>query len=272
MFRRWLRPSDSRVAEIPGGLAVYAIGDIHGRLDLVTELLGKIAGDADRHPEDRERRLIFLGDYIDRGMQSRGVLDVLLARPWPGFASTFLMGNHEEAMLEFLEGRSDGNAWLSYGGLETLVSYGVPVRRLPSEASAKIAFLREALRKAVPAAHVDFLGNCLLSHTEGDYVFVHAGIRPGWPMEQQTRLDMLWIRDDFLGSRLPLPGKVVVHGHTICEVPQDLGHRIGIDTGAFVSGRLTCLVLRGSTRRFLNTGDMYQEHGWTAGTQAWGSH
>lgn len=256
MFRRWLRPAESPAAAIPAGLAVYAIGDIHGRLDLVTELLGKIADDAGRHPEDGERRLIFLGDYIDRGMHSRGVVDALLAKPWPGFTSTFLMGNHEDAMLEFLEGRSDGTAWLSYGGLETMVSYGVPVRSLPSDASAAMA-LREALRQAVPTTHVDFLSKCVLSHTEGDYVFVHAGIRPGLPMEQQSRLDLLWIRDDFLRARLALPGKVVVHGHTICEVPQDLGHRIDIDTGAFVSGRLTCLVLRGSTRRFLNTGGAY---------------
>lgn len=257
MIRRWLRPVESPPpAEIPGGLAVYAIGDIHGRLDLLTDLLAKIAADADRHPEDHGRRLVFLGDYIDRGMQSRDVVDALLARPWDGFASTFLMGNHEEAMLDFLEGRSDGLGWLSYGGLETLVSYGVPVRRFPSDAQA-IADLRRALRQAVPAAHVEFMSKCVLSHGEGDYVFVHAGVRPGRAMEQQTQRDLLWIRDDFLRARLPLPGKVVVHGHTICEVPQDLGYRIDVDTGAFVSGRLTCLVLRGRTRRFLNTGDTY---------------
>ncbi len=256
MFRRWLRPAEAPAATIPAGLAVYAIGDIHGRLDLVTELLEQIVEDAVRHGEDRDRRLIFLGDYIDRGMQSRGVLDALLARSWPGFATTFLMGNHEDAMLEFLEGRSDGTAWLSYGGLETSLSYGVPVRRLPSDEAAAV-HLRESLRRAVPAEHVDFLSNCVLSHAEGDYVFVHAGVRPGRPMEQQTRTDLLWIRDDFLRARSALPGRVVVHGHTICEVPQDLGHRIDIDTGAFVSGRLTCLVLRGSTRRFLNTGDSY---------------
>jgi len=256
MFRRWLRRAELLPAVVPDGRALYAIGDIHGRLDLITELLTKIADDAGRHPEDSERRLIFLGDYIDRGMQSRGVVETLLSKPWSGFASTFLMGNHEEAMLDFLEGRSDGIAWLSYGGVETLLSYGVPVPSLPSDGPAAMD-LREALRQAVPMAHVDFLSSCVLSHTEGDYVFVHAGVRPGRTMEQQTRRDLLWIRDDFLRARLPLPGKVVVHGHTICEVPQDLGHRIDIDTGAFVSGRLTCLVIRGSTRRFLNTGDTY---------------
>jgi serine/threonine protein phosphatase 1 len=253
MFRSWLSRVELPSAAVADGRAIYAIGDIHGRLDLITELLTKIADDAGQHPEDRERRLIFLGDYIDRGMQSRGVVETLLSKPWSGFDSIFLMGNHEEGMLDFLRGRSDESAWLSYGGVETLLSYGVAVRRLPPDGSATRE-LREALRQAVPVTHVDFLSSCVLSHTEGDYVFVHAGVRPGRPMEQQTRDDLLWIRDHFLRARLPLPGKVVVHGHTICEVPQDLGYRIDIDTGAFASGRLTCLVIRGRTRRFLNTG------------------
>jgi serine/threonine protein phosphatase 1 len=253
MFRRLLIRAELASAAVLDGRAVYAVGDIHGRLDLLTELLTKIAYDAGRHPEDCERRLIFLGDYIDRGMESRGVVETLLSKPWSGFDSTFLLGNHEEAMLDFIRGRSDGSAWVAYGGVETLLSYGVALRRLPLDGSATRE-LREALRQAVPVAHIDFLNNCVLSHTEGDYVFVHAGVRPGRAMEQQTRDDLLWIRDDFLRARVPLPGKVVVHGHTICEMPQDLGYRIDIDTGAFVSGRLTCLVIRGSTRRFLNTG------------------
>ena len=253
MFRRWSSRAELPSAAIPDGRAIYAIGDIHGRLDLVTELLTKIADDAKRHPKDCKRRLIFLGDYIDRGMQSRGVVETLLSKPWSGFDSTFLVGNHEEAMLDFLRCRSDGSAWLSYGGVETLLSYGVAVPSLPLDGPA-IRELREALRQAIPVAHVDFLSNCVLSHTEGDYVFVHAGVRPGRTVEQQTRSDLLWIREDFLRARLPLPGKVVVHGHTICAVPQDLGYRIDIDTGAFASGRLTCLVIRGRTRRFLNTG------------------
>ena len=161
-------------------------------------------------------------------------------------------------MLEFLDGRSDGLGWLSYGGLETLVSYGVLLRALPTNAVAA-GELRDALRAAVPAAHVDFMRSCVLSHREGDYVFVHAGVRPGRPLAMQQRQDLLWIRDDFLRAASPLPGAVVVHGHTICDVPQDLGHRIDIDTGAFVSGRLTCLVLRDHSRRFLATGGMPSE-------------
>ena len=256
MFERWRRrrsTAQSTAPRIADGLAVYAIGDIHGRLDLLTALLAQVAADGERHPADQRRQLVFLGDYIDRGTESRGVIDALLRPGWPDFPRIFLMGNHEDAMLEFLDEQSDGVAWLTYGGLETLLSYGVAIRRLPTSA-ASAAELRETLRAAVPQDHVDFLRRCVLSHAAGDYVFVHAGVRPGRPLEQQDRRDLLWIRDEFLRVAGALPGKVVVHGHTICDAPQDLGHRIDIDTGAFVSGRLTCLVLRGTARRFLTTG------------------
>ena len=247
--RRRLAATTPSVAD---GLAIYAIGDIHGRLDLLTDLLAQVAADAKRHPADQHRELVFLGDYIDRGTQSRGVIDALLDLAWPEFTPTFLMGNHEEAMLEFLDEQTDGVGWLTYGGLETLISYGVAIRRLPTDA-ASAAELRDTLRAAVPPRHIDFLRSCVLSHVEGDYVFVHAGVRPGRSLEQQDRRDLLWIREEFLRAPAALPGKVVVHGHTICDAPQDLGHRIDIDTGAFVSGRLTCLVLRGTARRFLTT-------------------
>jgi serine/threonine protein phosphatase 1 len=255
MLKHWFqRPSiRSAPSRVPAGRAVYAVGDVHGRLDLVLELLKKIERDGDRHPEDRERNLIFLGDYVDRGPDSRGVIELLRSLSLSGFSYTFLLGNHEEAMLDFLDARSDGLGWLSYGGLETLLSYDVPLRGLPT-IGASIEELRKALRAAVPPNHIDFMRNCTLSHCEGDYVFVHAGVRPGKPLAQQQREDLLWIRDDFLSAPSPLPGKVVVHGHTICDVPQDLGYRIDIDTGAFVSGHLTCLILRDNSRRFLSTG------------------
>lgn len=250
-FSRWApRSANARVAD---GRAVYAIGDIHGRLDLLEELLAHVAADAGRHPADRDRELVFLGDYIDRGPESPRVIDALLGLDWPDFRLVFLMGNHEDAMLEFLDGRSDGVPWLTYGGLETLVSYGVAIRRLPAN-DESAAELRSALWAAVPENHVDFLRRCVMSHIADDYVFVHAGVRPGRALEHQEPRDLLWIREDFLRASNPLPGHVVVHGHTICDAPQDLGHRIDIDTGAFVSGRLTCLVLRGTARRFLSTG------------------
>lgn len=255
MLQRWLsrwaiRSANARITD---GQAVYAVGDIHGRRDLLDELLAEIAADAEGHPEDGGRSLVFLGDYIDRGPESPQVIEALLQFDWPGFTPVFLMGNHEDSMLEFLDGDSNGVAWLTYGGLETLISYGVAVRRLPTNDGAA-AELREALWTAVPRRHVDFLRRCVLSHVIDDYVFVHAGVRPGRSLEQQARQDLLWIREEFLRAPAALPGYVVVHGHTICDAPQDLGHRIDIDTGAFVSGRLTCLVLRGVTRRFLTTG------------------
>lgn len=265
MLRRLFQraPAPTRPAEVPAGVAVYAVGDIHGRLDLLEDLLRRIGEDADRHPEDVERRLIFLGDYIDRGPASQGVVERLLHDPLPGFATVHLLGNHEEALLDFVDGRSDGLGWLSYGGLGTLVSYEVPLRRLPNTAQATVE-LRRSVAELVPRAHIDFFRRCTLSHGVGDYLFVHAGVRPGVAMEKQSPADLLWIRDDFLRSRAPFPGRVVVHGHTICDMPQDLGVRINVDTGAFVSGRLTCLALRGASRRFLTTLD----HPWSSGSGA----
>jgi len=255
MFRRLFgRGASGRPGTIPPGHAAYAIGDVHGRLDLLRELLQRIADDAARHPADAARSLVFLGDYIDRGTESRGVVDYLLRDPLPGFLTIRLMGNHEDAILAFLDGDSDGLDWLSFGGLETLLSYGVPLRRLPHTEDA-VADLRLSLLSALPREHLDFFRRGALRHTIGDYLFVHAGVRPNVPIDLQTPTDLMWIRDDFLRSRMPLPGHVVVHGHTICDLPQDRDHRINIDTGAFVSGRLTCLVLRGNERRFISTLD-----------------
>ena len=256
-WSRWFgrASSPASLASVPAGQAVYAVGDIHGRVDLLESLLRRIAAEAEHHRDDSQRSLIFLGDYIDRGASSRGVVERLLQDPLPGFTTVRLLGNHEEAMLDFLDERSDGLDWLSYGGLETLMSYGVPLRGFPDTAQ-RAAELRSALRDAVPQAHLGFYRGCILHHTVGDYVFVHAGVRPGVPLQNQNPADLLWIRDEFLRARSALPGKVVVHGHTICDLPQDLGHRVNIDTGAFVSGRLTCLVLRGSLRQFISTLDV----------------
>jgi serine/threonine protein phosphatase 1 len=249
----------TRPGTVPAGQAVYAVGDVHGRLDLLEDLLVRIREDAGQHPSDSTRSLVFLGDYVDRGPESRGVVDAVMSDLLPGFTTIRLMGNHEEAMLSFLDGESDGLDWLSFGGLETLLSYGVPLRSLPNSGEA-VKALQAALIETVPERHVAFFRQCLLHYTVGDYVFVHAGVRPGVALEKQTQTDLLWIRDDFLRVRAPLPGRVVVHGHTICDLPQNRGHRINIDTGAFVSGRLTCLVLRGNERRFLSTGEQVADH------------
>ena len=232
---------------------MYAIGDIHGRLDLMSQLLEQITKDAARHPGDLERKLVFLGDYVDRGPESRGVVEVLRSRPLPGFTSVFLLGNHEEAMLDFLDGRSDGMGWLSYGGLETLA--------LLRRSASRPAHQRGVSRRTAGSVAGRGSGRTCRFHAQlhaqslrGRLRFCPCRRPTGKTLAMQQRNDLLWIREDFLRATSPLPGKVVVHGHTICDVPQDLGYRIDIDTGAFVSGRLTCLILRNQSRRFLATG------------------
>lgn len=253
IFRRLFGGGPSaQLGQVPAGQAVYAIGDIHGRFDLMQDLLRRIVEDAAGHPQNEVRHLIFLGDYIDRGSESRAVVEALLRDPIYGFQTVRLMGNHEEAFLAFLDRRSDGLDWLTFGGLETLLSYGVPLRSMPRTEEA-VEELRLSVLSAVPKPHVELMRNCTLHHTIGDYFFVHAGVRPGVPIERQSPTDMMWIRDDFLRARTPLPGRVVVHGHTICDLPEDRGYRVNIDTGAFASGRLTCLALRGQERRFIST-------------------
>lgn len=182
------------------------------------------------------------------------MVDRLLGDPLSGFDTVRLRGNHEDALLAFLDGHANGLDWLGFGGVETLLSYGVPIRGLP-DTPEREADLRAALAAVLPPAHDAFYRRSALCHCEGDYLFVHAGVRPGLPLEGQSAEDLLWIRDDFLRVRDPLPGRVVVHGHTICDLPQDRGSRINIDTGAFVSGRLTGLVLRGGRRQFMTTLD-----------------
>jgi serine/threonine protein phosphatase 1 len=253
IFRRLFGRDRSRQpGQVPAGHAVYAIGDIHGRFDLMQDLLRRIVDDASGHESSETRHLIFLGDYIDRGPESRAVVEALLKDPIYAFQTVRLMGNHEEAFLAFLDGYSDGLDWLTFGGLETLLSYGVPLRTLPRTSDA-VEELRLSVISAVPRSHVELMRKCILHHTVGDYFFVHAGVRPGLPVERQSATDMMWIRDDFLRARSPLPGRVVVHGHTICDLPDDRGYRVNIDTGAFASGHLTCLVLRGQDRSFICT-------------------
>jgi len=248
----WFNRSRSLPApRVPDGTRLYAVGDIHGRDDLLDQVLQAIWRDAESVPDDARRVLLYLGDYVDRGLGSRQVIERLLRRPLEDFETIHLLGNHEEAFLGFLEGTPIAFDWFKYGGLETLYSYDVPIPRRPSAPADMDALRRQAVA-AVPAAHVAFLRNCKLMHVEGDYAFAHAGVRPGVPLERQEADDLLWIRDAFLTSRAD-HGKVVVHGHTICERPEIRPNRINIDTGAYASGRLTCLVLEGAERRFLHT-------------------
>ncbi len=248
--RRAARADATRpAAEAPPGARIYAIGDIHGRSDLLDRMHGMIRADSADRPE-AEKIVVYLGDYVDRGDDSRGVIDRLIAHPLQGFRAVALRGNHEAFLLRFLEDPEVGPAWVSNGGDATLYSYGVDWRQALGDGD--LAALSRALGAALPPDHLAFLQNLALSDVEGDYLFVHAGIRPGVELEAQSPDDMMWIRGEFLDSGLD-HGRVVVHGHTITEEPELRANRIGIDTGAFASGKLTCLVLDGATRRILQT-------------------
>jgi serine/threonine protein phosphatase 1 len=235
---------------VPTGTRLYAIGDIHGRADLLAGLTHRIRDDADRREAPR-KIVVYLGDYIDRGPHSREVIDRLLGPPPPGFEHVHLRGNHEEFMLRFLGDASVGWPWLANGGRETLQSYGVD----PPSAQAgpdALERARAALAECIPAEHLDFLRGLRLLHEEGDFCFVHAGVKPGVALHKQREHDLLWIRDEFLTSHAEF-GRVIVHGHSITAVPDERPNRIGIDTGAYMSDRLTCLVLEGTERAFLQT-------------------
>lgn len=235
---------------VPPGTRVYAIGDVHGRLDLLMRLEAMMEADLARSRPARTVA-VYLGDYVDRGVASRGVLDHLLDHPPPVDEVVHLLGNHEETMCRFLVDPWIGENWLRFGGLETLKSYGVaPDPDLPAE--ERLRRMQEGFSLAVPERHWAFLEGLPLRHEEGGYFFVHAGVRPRVPLDRQRRFDLLWIRDEFLDSEVD-HGRVVVHGHSISSEPEILPNRIGIDTGAFMSGRLTALVLEGEERRFLST-------------------
>ena len=237
-------------------MTLYAIGDIHGRLDLLQQLHQLIEQDAGAKQSER-KVIVYLGDYVDRGLQSKGVLDCLLSGPPEGFEGVYLKGNHEEAILDFLRDYNFGNTWKYYGGLETLHSYGVTEASTSDNAEAFEA-AQKSLAEKLPEEHLKFLRGLRVSATFGDYFFVHAGVRPGVPLDRQVEDDMLWIRDEFLRSNSSF-GKVIVHGHTPEEAPVIARNRIGIDTGAYMTDMLTCLVLTGESREFLYTGSLVPE-------------
>jgi len=231
----------------PDDTVVYAIGDVHGRLDLLESLEQKIQNDARGRTEPR-KVIVYLGDFVDRGYQSREVLDHLLGPGPAGFERVFLQGNHEEFLLRFLNDSSIARSWFSNGGLETMMSYGVQVSMSASDTSRVQADFKSAL----PDAHRAFLEALPSMHQEGDYVFVHAGIRPGVALDAQDPEDLRWIRSDFLEDTRD-HGAVIVHGHTVVENPVNRPNRICVDTGAYATSELTCVVLHGYEREFLST-------------------
>lgn len=243
MIRFFQRLKGERAASPPGlpeGQRVYAIGDVHGRLDLLLELMQRIQADDAARPA-AETSVVMLGDLMDRGPATAGVIEYLRAFR-PSFATfRFVMGNHEEAMLASLDDRTGDphrTGWLGFGGTETLISYGMPERLLALPGPALVA----ALHHYIPRAHLEFLRDFEDHVSIGDYLFVHAGIRPGIPLSGQKAADFRWIRGDFLDDRRS-HGIMVVHGHTISPAPQILANRIGIDTGAYRTGVLTALGL-----------------------------
>lgn len=236
--------------QVPVGTRVYAIGDVHGRLDLLDALLARIADERARDPVDHVH-LVMLGDLIDRGPQSAQVVERLLTRPADIDEMHLLMGNHEEALLEILDGaHAQLPGWIRYGGEQALQSYGLEDATIFGDREALVA----QIHAGIPASHVRLFRSMVDYVQIGDYLFVHAGIFPGRPLDQQQVHDLRWIRDEFLDDPRD-HGVMVVHGHTITPDVDCRTNRIGIDTGAYRSGMLTALVIEGRSQRFLKTGE-----------------
>jgi len=236
-------------AYISDATRLYVIGDIHGRADLLDQIAEKISLDIRQYPGPK-CLTITLGDYIDRGPDSRGVLDRLARNPFPT-SYVALKGNHEELFESFMQDPSIGHHWRRLGALETIHSYRVPVSALMTGQGFEEA--RNALKLAVPNEHLRFLASLKTSLTIGEFFLCHAGVRPSVSLERQKVDDLLWIREEFLSSTMSF-GKIVIHGHSPVQWPEVRPNRINIDTGAFATGRLTCLVVEnGRPRRFLFT-------------------
>jgi len=243
--------ADGRPASTPPGERLYAIGDIHGRLDLLARLEDAIADELRARPPRGPVRLVYVGDYVDRGPDSKGVLDRLARAAARRADTSFLLGNHDLWFRAFLDGGEAASAWLGSGGDVTLASYGLI--DLPALGdTAGWARARTWLHRRMPASHRRFLAGLQPGVRHGDYFFAHAGIRPGLPIDRQERRDLVFIREPFLSDESDL-GVVVVHGHTVGEAPVVRRNRIGIDTGAYWTGRLTAVVLEDQTLRFLQT-------------------
>ncbi|MDU6374656.1 MAG: metallophosphoesterase family protein, partial [Bradyrhizobium sp.] len=239
-----------RRPQIPPGMRVYAFGDIHGRLDLLEALLAQVERDLAVRPVERPL-FIFLGDYIDRGPASRKTIDRLsqLSRSQE---CIFLKGNHEALAIRGLTDRAAFDRWMRLGGFETLVSYGVTPGFLSAGPSRPVPEIQATFHAALATGHMQFFRNLQTSFALGDFFFVHAGVRPGVELSQQAEEDLLWIRSEFLDASNDF-GKVVVHGHTPTKAVEVTTNRVNIDTGAFATGRLSCLVVEGAALSVIDT-------------------
>lgn len=242
MFRaRRAAPSHA----VPDGERFYVIGDIHGRHDLFSQLVAAIEAD-DVAAGEAKTTIVLLGDLVDRGPDSAGV--IRLARQLQQRREVRLLaGNHEEMFLESFENEDVLRHFLKHGGRETILSYGVDRMQYNN---AELHDLQDMMIAAVPREDRDFLAGFDEYLVAGDYLFVHAGIDPALPLEEQKRRDMLWIRERFLRHGAAHP-HMVVHGHSISEDVDERSNRIGLDTGAYRTGRLTALVLEGTSRRYI---------------------
>lgn len=232
---------------IPEGERVYAIGDIHGRNDLLQMLLKKLEVDAQTFKG--KITLVCIGDYIDRGPDSKGVIDTLMTQVPTAWQKVFLRGNHEQAMLDFMENPVLRTEWLGWGGVQALESYGIPLYG-PKGARAPDALAAELALALEETGHKAFFEATQLTHVSGNYLFVHAGVRRGIPLEKQMANDLIFIREDFIRRAHDLPYRVVF-GHTILLEPLVEDDRIGLDTGAFQSGTLTAVKLEGEALEIL---------------------
>jgi serine/threonine protein phosphatase 1 len=233
-------------ARIPDGLRVYAVGDVHGRADLLDNVLSRVDADLAKRPIHHSVR-VFLGDYIDRGPESPEVVDRLV-RCGRRNSVIFLKGNHESYLARFLADSKILDMWRREGGLNTLVSYGL--RPSVSSGSQEKAQLSTALNQILPLSHRLFFGQLKTMFACGDFLFVHAGIRPGIPLENQKEQDLLEIREDFLQYKKPL-SKFIIHGHSPVMEPDVRTNRINIDTGAYATNRLTCIMLENDEFAFI---------------------
>jgi serine/threonine protein phosphatase 1 len=248
MFSRFFGGREAAPSAIPAGQRVYAIGDIHGRDDLFADLIARIDADSAARGE-AEVTLVLLGDLIDRGPASPAVVDRAIALK-NSRAVRVLKGNHEEAFLKALSGDEAAmQMLLRFGGDATLVSYGIPGIEVETLDTGSLLWKAAS---AVPEAHLAFMAEMEDKVAIGDYLFVHAGVRPGVALDKQVGADLRWIREDFLKASKH-HGAMIVHGHSIVEEPELLPNRLGIDTGAYSSGRLTALGLEGEERWLLQT-------------------
>jgi serine/threonine protein phosphatase 1 len=237
-----------RSPSLPPGIRIYAIGDIHGRCDLLNELLTRTDADIKSRPAAKAL-YVFLGDYIDRGPKSRETIDRLIEHS-SKTESVLLKGNHELVAIRCLSEGRLFDQWMRIGGAETLISYGIAPG--PFANGKRIAQLQAAFHGALPSAHLRFFRDLQTSFTCGDFFFAHAGVKPKMELALQSESDLLWIREQFLNSREDF-GKIVVHGHTPNREIDVEPNRINIDTGAFATGRLTCLVMEDATLSFIDT-------------------